>query len=58
MTNQTLNAITSPNHIPIPIAVFLPPPEPMPKVIDSCKYPFSQPKIKPESIVASAAHLK
>ena len=31
--NQTLKAIIKPSHIPIPIAVFLPPPLPIPKVI-------------------------
>ena len=35
ITNQTFIAIIIPNHIPIPIAVFLPPPLPIPKTIAS-----------------------
>ena len=38
--NQTLKAIIKPNHIPIPIAVFLPPPDPIPSVIAWWTYPL------------------
>ena len=57
ITNQTLKAIINPSHIPIPIAVLLPPPDPIPSVIASCKYPFRYDNIKPDTIVAKAAHL-
>ena len=35
ITNHTLKAIIIPNHIPIPIAVLLPPPDIIPSVIAS-----------------------
>ena len=58
ITNQTLKAITIPSHIPIPIAVCLGIPEPMLKVIASCRYPFNPASINPDKIVNAAAHLK
>ena len=58
ITNQTLNAIITPNHIPIPIAVCLGIPELILKVIASCRYPFNPASINPYKIVKAAAHLK
>ena len=44
--------------MPIPIAVFFPPPDPIPNVIASWAYPFKYASINPEITVSSAAHLK
>ena len=40
ITNQTLYAMITPSHIPIPIAVCFGIPDPILNVIASCKYPF------------------
>ena len=58
ITNHTLNAIIRPSHIPIPIAVFFIIPELKLNNIASWTYPSNVAKIKPETTVRRAAHLK
>ena len=58
MTNQTLLAIIIPCYMPIPIAVCFGMPDPMLKVIASCKYPLNKANNKPDITVNAAAHLK
>ena len=58
ITNHTLNAITKPNHIPIPMAVCFGMPDPILKVIASCKYPLRPASAKPDRTVNAAPHLK
>ncbi len=56
ITNHTLKAIIVPNHIPIPIAV-CPISLPIPSMNASRKYPFTDARMTPVTIVDRAAHL-